>query len=220
MTDAFPPDLDPALQGWLARLPEEDRAQLRSVVRHILVHGSLFGSEEPDRSLFRWAWENRPHVEEFLDLLSLDVAWENECYLLQAIPRDTALLLRLKLDATLVLLTLWYELDVAVKDRGKSPPVTITVEQLNESLRTHFDPLKRNVPKVTRLFEILQVARQKNLIRMQQTEPLETTRIHILPTLRRVIPFQDLESWTKAMESLTLGAAETRGSEEPSGDEE
>lgn len=220
MTDGFSHDIGPTSQGWLTRLPEGERDQLRSLVRHLLVHGSLFGGEEPDRSLFRWAWENRPHVEDFLDLLGLDIAWENECYLLQAIPRDTALLLRLKLDATLVLLTLWYELDVAVKDRGESPPVTITVEHLNESLRTHFDPLKRNIPKVTRLFDILGVARQKNLIRMQQTEPLEKTRIHILPTLRRVIPFQDLESWTKAMESLGLGVAEPRGSEESSAEEE
>ncbi len=209
----------PTQPSWLTTLPDSDRENLRVLVRHLLVHGSIFGSDEPGRALFRWAWENRPQVEDFLDLLELDAAWETELHLLQALPKDSALLLRMKLDATLVFLTLWYELDVAIKDRGELPPVTITVEQLNESLRAHFDPLKRNIPKVTRLFDILQVARRKNLIRVEQTEPLENTRIHILPTLRRVIPFQDLESWTKHIESLALGDSEGRSSDDTSAEE-
>jgi hypothetical protein len=200
---------------WL-RLPDADRDRLSDAVRRILAHGSLFGMEDTDRALYQWAWENLEAVTDFLKLLGLETVWEHEWRLLQAIPSDAALLLRLRLDATLVLLTLWYELDTAIHERGEAPPVTITVEALNDSLRTKFEPLRKTMPGSTRLREILALAQRKNLIRWEAADPFEHSRITIWPTLRRVIPFQDLEDWTRHAQGFTGEAAEEpAGAEEP-----
>ncbi|HEX2751371.1 MAG TPA: DUF4194 domain-containing protein, partial [Verrucomicrobiales bacterium] len=124
--------------------------------------------------------------------------------LLQAVPVDAGLLMRLRLDATLVLLTLWYELDTAIHERGEAPPVTISVESLTDSLRTKFEPLRKTIPAPTRLREILTLAQKKNLIRWEPADPIEQSRITIWPTLRRIIPFQDLEDWTRHAQSFTV----------------
>lgn len=218
MTEDSPfPVSAPTSLSWL-RVPDADRERLGEVVRRILAHGSLFGMEDADRASYQWAWENRQAVDDFLKLLGFDTVWEHEWRLLQTIPTDASLLLRLKLDATLVLLTLWYELDAAIHERGESPPVTITVEALNDSLRTKFEPLRKAMPSPSRLQEILALARKKNLVRWEPTEPFEQSRIIIWPTLRRIIPFQDLEEWTrKAKSYLPLGGeiTETETSDAP-----
>ena len=209
------PSVAPAAASWL-RLPDVDRERLSDLLRRVLAHGSLFGMEDTDRSLYQWAWENQEAVTDFLKLLGLETVWEHEWRLLQTIPADAALLLRLKLDATLVLLTLWYELDTAIHERGEAPPVTISVESLNDSLRTKFEPLRKSMPAHTRLREILALAQRKNLIRWEAAEPFEQSTITIWPTLRRVIPFQDLEDWTRHARSFTNEAAEeTPASETP-----
>ncbi len=211
MNGPAPDSTLPPPSSWL-RLPDADRERLSETVRRILAHGSLFGMEDVDRPLYQWAWENQEEVTDFLRLLGLETVWEHEWRLLQAVPMDAAMLLRLKLDATLVLLTLWYELDTAIHERGEAPPVTITVETLNDSLRTKFEPLRKTIPAPTRLREILALAQRKNLIRWEAAEPLEQSSITIWPTIRRIIPFQDLEDWTRHAQSFLAdqtGVAET-----------
>ena len=63
-------------------------------------------------------------------MLDLKLHWEHQDRTVQAVPQSASFLLRLKLDATLVLLTLWYEFDTAIRDRGETPPVKITAQQL------------------------------------------------------------------------------------------
>jgi hypothetical protein len=212
VTDPVPAPTPAA--SWL-RLPDVDRERLSETVRRILAHGSLFGIEDVDRPLYQWAWENQEAVTDFLKLLGLDTVWEHEWRLLQAVPQDAGLLLRLRLDATLVLLTLWYELDTAIHERGEAPPVTITVETLMDSLRTKFEPMRKSIPAPTRLQEILSLARRKNLIRWEPADPLDQSRITIWPTLRRIIPFQDLEDWTRHAQSFTPDSAAADESETP-----
>ena len=89
---------------------------------------------------------NREWVEELAALLELKLFWDHEIRLVQAVPQTGAFTLKLKLDATLVLLTLWYEFDTAVRDRGEAPPIRLTVKQLNDSLDTKFEPLRRHLP--------------------------------------------------------------------------
>src|SRR5690606_10165572 len=121
--------------------------------------------EPAQTDLYHWCYQNRPWVDELAALLDLKLHWEHQDRTVQAVPRGAAFLLRLKLDATLVLLTLWYELGTASRDRGETPPVRLTARELNDSLAAKFEPLKKFQPSPTRLREILSLAQRKNLLR-------------------------------------------------------
>ena len=189
----------------LLRLEPSDRARLGEALRILLDRGSILGGEGPHADLYHWTYANRPWIEEMCALFDLQLFWENESRLVQAVPRSGAFLLRLRLDATLVLLTLWYEFDAAVRDRGETPPVVITAEQLNDSLRTKFEPLRKSMPSQTRLLEILRLAQRKNLLRFTAGADAARTRIEVLPTIKRVIPFQDLADWTRHADRFLAG---------------
>ncbi|MCE9611081.1 MAG: DUF4194 domain-containing protein [Chthoniobacter sp.] len=186
--------------GLLARLPEADRERLGEALRRLVANGAILGTEPGQSELFQWAQLNREWTEEMAALLDLKLFWDHELRLVQAVPQSGAFMLRLKLDATLVLLTLWYEFDTAVRDRGETPPVRITVAQLNDSLRTKFEPLRKSLPSPTRLVEILRLAQRKSLLHFSPAEQPADALIEILPTLKRVIPFQDLADWSRHAE--------------------
>lgn len=206
--------------GLLARLSELDRERLGEALRRLLARGSILGLEPGQSELFHWCDLNREWVEELAALLELKLFWDREGRLLQAVPLAHAFTLRLKMDATLVLLTLWYEFDTAVRDRGEAPPIRLTVKQLNDALSTKFEPLARHLPSPHRLTEILALAQRKNLLRYAQAEDRADSVIEILPTLKRVIAFQDLEEWTRAAERYFAAAADGRPVKEPAEDED
>ncbi len=114
---------------------------------------------------------------------------------------------RISLYGTLVLLTLWYEFDTAVRDRGEAPPIRLSVERLNDSLKTKFEPLRKHLPSPTRLREILSLAQRKNLLRFSPAEETADAIIEVLPTLKRVIPFQDIADWNRHAERHLAAAA-------------
>lgn len=183
--------------GLLSRLSENDRERLGEALRRLLSSGSILGLEPAQMDLYHWCHQNRVWVDEFAGLLDLKVHWEHQDRTVQAVPQTATFLLRLKLDATLVLLTLWYEFDTAVRDRGETPPVRLTAQQLNDSLMTKFEPLRKHLPSPSRLREILSLAQRKNLVCFTPDVALERSLIEIYPTLKRVIPFQDLTDWNK-----------------------
>lgn len=183
--------------GLLARLQPQDRERLGEAMRRLMAHGSILGLEPAQTDLYHWCYQNRPWMDEFANLLDLKLHWEHQDRTVQAVPQSSAFLLRLKLDATLVLLTLWYEFDTAIRDRGETPPVRLTAQQLNDSLAAKFEPLKKFQPSPTRLREILSLAQRKNLLRFTPDAALERSVIEIFPTLKRVIPFQSIDEWNK-----------------------
>jgi hypothetical protein len=69
------------------------------------------------------------------------------------------------------------------------------------------------MPSQTRLVEILRLAQRKNLLRF--TADAAQTRIEILPTIRRVIPFQDIADWTHHAERFLAGENAEAAAEEP-----
>lgn len=202
-------DLLPNSQGLLARLQPHDQERLGEALRRLLAHGSILGLEPAQTDLYHWCHQNRPWVEEVAGLLDLKLHWEHQDRLVQAVPQTSALLLRLKLDATLVLLTLWYEFDTAIRDRGETPPVKLTAQQLNDSLAAKFEPLRKFQPSPSRLREILSLAQRKNLLRFTPDPAPERSVIEILPTLKRVIPFQDIEEWNKNAARYLASAKES-----------
>ncbi len=192
----------------LSRLQPQDRERLGEALRRLLANGSILGLEPAQTDLYHWCHQNRPWLDEFAALLDLKLYWEHQDRTVQAVPQGAAFLLRLKLDATLVLLTLWYEFDTAIRDRGETPPVRLTAQQLNDSLVAKFEPLKKFQPSPTRLREILSLAQRKNLLRFTPEAAPERMVIEIFPTLKRVIPFQSIEEWNKNAERYLAAVKE------------
>ena len=203
----------PNSSGLLARLTDADRDRLGEALRRLLANGSIIGTESGQAELYHWCHLNREWVEEIAGLVDLKLFWDHEIRLVQAVPQSGAFTLRLKLDATLVLLTLWYEFDAAVRDRGEAPPIRLSVEQLNDSLKTKFEPLRKHLPSPTRLREILSLAQRKSLLRYSPAEEPANAIIEILPTLKRVIPFQDIAEWNRQAERHLAAAAGTETEE-------
>lgn len=192
-----PAPATPNTNGLLVRLNESDRERIGEAMRRLLANGSILGTESGQAELYHWCHLNREWVDEIAGLLDLKLFWDHEIRLVQAVPQTSAFTLRLKLDATLVLLTLWYEFDTAVRDRGEVPPIRLSVEQLNDSLKTKFEPLRKHLPSPTRLREILSLGQRKNLLRFSPAEEPSEAVIEVMPTLKRVIPFQDIAEWNR-----------------------
>jgi hypothetical protein len=205
----------PPRDALLARMAESDRERLGQALRRLLANGSIIGQDAGQTELYQWCSVNRERIEELVGLLDLKLFWDNELRLVQAVPQTSAFTIRLKLDATLVLLTLWYEFDTAVRDRGEAPPIRLSTEQLNDSMKTKFEPLRKNLPSPTRLREILSFAQRKNLLRFTTAERPAEAFIDVLPTLKRVIPFQDFEDWSRTADRYLGSPLNTELDEEP-----
>jgi len=206
--------------GLLARLHPQDRDRLGEAMRRLMAHGSILGLEPSQTDLYHWCYQNRPWLDELAGLFDLKLHWEHQDRTVQAVPQGSAFLLHLKLDASLVLLTLWYEFDTAVRDRGETPPVRLTAQQLNDSLAAKFEALRKFQPSPTRLREILSLAQRKNLLRFLPDAALERSVIEVYPTLKRVIPFQSIEEWNKNAERYLAAAKEAGAEAAPLGEED
>lgn len=203
----------------LGRLSDNDRERLGESMRTLLVHGSIIGLDAPNTDLYHWSYQNRSFVDEFAALLDFKLHWDHQERSVQAVPQSPAFLLRLRLDATLTLLTLWYEFDTAVRDRSETPPIRITVQQLNDALAAKFEPLRKNLPSQTRLREILSLAQRKNLLRFTPDSMPERSTIDVLPTLKRIIPFQSLEEWSRNADRYLAAAKDLSPDQGEAGDE-
>ncbi|MFN7140542.1 MAG: DUF4194 domain-containing protein [Limisphaerales bacterium] len=181
----------------LLKISDNDRERLGEALRRLLAHGSILGLEPAQTDLYHWCHQNRQWLDETAALMDLKLHWEHQDRTVQAVPQSSAFILKLKLDATLVLLTLWYEFDTAVRDRGEVPPIRLTTKQLNDSLTAKFEPLRKHLPSVSRLREILSLAQRKNLVRFVPSSEFTESVIEVLPTLKRVIPFQNIDEWNK-----------------------
>lgn len=211
------PFATPNPNSLLSRLSENDRERLGEVLRRLMAYGSVVGTEPAQTELYQWAHINREWVEEIAALFDLKLFWDHEIRLVQAVPQSSLFTLKLKLDASLVLLTLWYEFDTAVRDRGEAPPIRLSVERLNDSLKTKFEPLRKHLPSPTRLREILSLAQRKNLLHFSGGDDAANAMIEVLPTLKRVISFQDIADWTRQAERYLASA--TTGGEAESNEE-
>jgi hypothetical protein len=125
---------------------------------------------------------------------------------------------RLKQDETLLALALWYDFDRAVKDDGKAPDeVAFTVREFNEGLATKFRNLK--LPHPTRMREILQLFERKTLIRVEDiANPagLAEAKIRVLPTIRLIIPFPNLDEWNRVRDRyIQIGTTAVGDIDEP-----
>lgn len=171
-----------------------DVERLRGCIRCLLKRGSIFRERTGQRELYDWARLNQPTLEAVANLLELRLAWDHESRLVQAIPEGTALLRHLRQDETLVLLALWYDYDTALRDQGVDPfGFEPTVGTLLTTLEAKFAGLAP--PSRTRLREILRLAERYQLVQLEEDDPIETAVVRVLPTLRHVLPFPNIDEW-------------------------
>lgn len=180
----------------LLRLSDEDRARLGEAVQELLAHGSILGLDAGRSALYHWCRQYFDWVKEAAALVGLDVALMHEERIVQAIPRTSALQIRLRQDATLVWLALWYAGDVRWRDEGQTQAF-LSVAELNGLIKDQLLPDAVGLLTRTRMKEILRQAARFHLIRFEPAEPFEESGIEILPAIRRVVPFRDLAAWTE-----------------------
>jgi hypothetical protein len=180
----------------LLRLSDEDRARLGEALQELMAHGSILGLGTGRSALYHWCRQYFDWVKEAAALVGLDVALMHEERMVQAIPRTGALQIRLRQDATLVWLALWYAGDVRWRDEGQTQAF-LSVGELNGLIKDQLLPDAVGLFTRSRMKEILRQAARFHLIRFEPAEPFEESGIEVLPAIRRVVPFRDLAAWTE-----------------------
>jgi Domain of unknown function (DUF4194) len=196
MSDALPVPEPPEDAPNLLRLSDDDRARLGEAVQELLTHGSILGLDPGRSALYHWCRQYFDWVKEASALVGLDVALMHEERMVQAIPRNAALQIRLRQDATLVWLALWYAGDVRWRDEGQTQAF-LSVAELNGLIKDQLLPDATGLLPRTRMKEILRQAARFHLIRFEAADPFEESGIEVLPAIRRVVPFRDLAAWTE-----------------------
>ncbi len=179
-------------------VPDSDRAPLREVLAELLGRGVLLGDEGGGRDLFLLARDHyRSHVEDYLAPLALELIVDEERSILQARPRTESCLLlgRFDKDETLVLLALWRLYDDEISS-GDQETVIVSVDGLWSALKVYFDKIA--TPEKSQIESCLKRLRRHRLIRTLKPEGMTQAgemQIEILPSLARVIPFDDIQAW-------------------------
>jgi len=200
-----------------AAISDSDHELLGEAIQRLLVHGAIFRDDY--RDLYEWCRVQRSNgkLDQLAELVGLKLHWEHDHRFILAVPQSSRLLRRFRQDESLVALALWYDFDRAVKDDGKTPDdVEFRVRDFNESLSTKFKDLI--LPKPTRMREILQLFERKSLVRLTDTAGpggFAETMIRVLPTIRYVVPFPDLEEWKRQRDRYVQAAESEELSDEP-----
>lgn len=190
--------MTPLWPSFWTGIPEVDRPALREILTELLATGVLFGENGRERELFLTARQYTRQLADYLAPLSLELVPDPDRPILQArpIPGECGLTARFTKDETLVVLTLWRLYDDA-RMEGPAETVVISANDLYARLKLYFEHIEP--PAETHLERILAKLRSKRLIRFQKNEErFGESRLEILPTLSRAIPFERAEEWTQA----------------------
>jgi len=190
--------MTPLWPSFWTDIPEVDRPALREILTELLATGVLFGENGRERELFLTDRQYTRQLADYLAPLSLELVPDPDRPILQArpIPGECGLTARFTKDETLVVLTLWRLYDDA-RMEGPAETVVISANDLYARLKLYFEHIEP--PAETHLERILAKLRSKRLIRFQKNEErFGESRLEILPTLSRAIPFERAEEWTQA----------------------
>lgn len=186
----------PTFSTW-NRITEPDRAAVSDILTELLAHGALVGDAGRDRELYLLAREYQRELEEYLAPLHLQLVPDPDRPLLQLrpVPGDCGLVERFNKAETLVVLTLWR----MYHDKRMENVVSTVVVSANDIWRQlgfYFKSME--LPKEGQMREILGRLRHRRLVRIQWHEDPDRfgeSDVEILPTLPRVIPFEDTSAW-------------------------
>lgn len=185
----------------LLSLPENERARLSEALQILLAAGSINGIDPHRVALYHWCRQSIDWLKEVAALAGLEVIVLHEERLVQAFPTTASLRLRLKQDATLVWLALWYAGDMRWRDEGQDQAF-LSVSELNDLLQDQLLPDSIGPLPRGNLRDILRMAARFNLIRFEPAEPFEESGIEVLPAIRRIIPFRDFAAWTETAKTF------------------
>lgn len=180
----------------------EDRLALSDVLTELIGHGALLGDAGRDHELYLLAREYHRDLSEYLAPLNLELVLDPDRPILQLrpVPGDCGLMARFNKAETLLILTLWRIYHDA-RMETVSATVIITANDLWQRLKIYFENLAP--PTEAQLREMLGKLRNRRLVRIQwheNTARFGDSQIEILPTLARVIPFENAEAWQQQAE--------------------
>lgn len=186
----------PTFSTW-QRIQEPDRAAISEILAELLAHGALIGDTGRDRELYLLAREYQRELAEYLAPLHLELLPDPDrpIFQLRPVPGDCALMARFNKAETLLVLTLW-RMYHDQRMENVVATVLVTANEIWEKLRLFFE----NITPLTeaQLREMLGKLRNRRLVRIKWSEDptrFGDSEIEILPTLPRVIPFEDAQAW-------------------------
>ena len=197
--------MTPQWPSFWVSIPDDDRPALREILAELLTTGVLLGESGRDRELFLTARNYEPQISEYLSPLNLTLFSDPDRPLFQArpIPGECSLTARFTKDETLVVLTLWRLYDDARMERAVEA-IIVSANDLHSRIKLYFEHVEP--PTNTHLERILGKLRSKRLIRIQKNDThFGESRIEILPTLARAIPFERVEEWAQTVSGFKSG---------------
>ena len=178
-------------------IPDADRAALSEILTDLLAHGALLGDAGRDRELYLLAREYQRELAEYLAPLHLELMPDPDRAILQLrpVPGDCGLMSRFNKAETLLVLTLWRIYHDA-RMEAVTETVVVLVNDIWQRLRLYFETI--TPPTEAQLRDMLSLLRKRRLIRAQWHEDAARfgeSQVEILPTLPRVIPFENAAAW-------------------------
>lgn len=189
---------------FLPDLSDVDRENLQAAVSELFNHQAILRDLPGERDLYDWARLHFTWIKEVSALIGFETILNEDDQLIYSLPGERSTLRRLRVEWTLVLLALWYDYDVQLRAEGS--PVIFTVEALNESLKTK---LGERMPTLTALKDILAFFASRKLVRVEHTDDPARSKIEVLPTIRFVLPFGELEKVSQTLEELMARPGQT-----------
>lgn len=200
------------------QIREDDRAALSDVLTQLLSSGALLGDSGRDRELFLLARQYQREIGEYFAPLNLELMPDPDLpiFQLRPVPGDCGLFARFNKAETLLVLTLWRIYHDARMEQTVAT-VVVTANDVWSRLKLYFERI--DPPTEALMREMLAKLRGRRLLRIQRQEDgarFGDTQIEILPTLARVIPFENEAAWEqqRATHAPTTPGAEATGPED------
>lgn len=208
----------PTFSTW-NRIPEQDRPALSEILSELLAHGALIGDTGRYHELYLLAREYQGEIAEYLAPLHLELLPDPDrpIFQLRPVPGDCALIARFNKAETLLVLTLW-RMHHDARMNNVVATVVVSPNEIWERLRVYFENI--TPPTEGQMREMLGKLRNRRLVRLQWHEDgarFGESQVEILPTLSRVIPFENAAAW---QQQAALYQASAEGAPQPNREEE
>lgn len=202
-------------QFW-QHIREADRSAISDVLTELLAHGALIGDSGRDHELYLIARQYQRELAEYLAPLHLELMPDPDrpIFQLRPVPGDCGLTSKFNKAETLLVLTLWR---MYHDERMERPveTVVVTINEIWHRLKLYFEQLE--LPNASQLREMLGKLRRRRLVRAQwhdEAAQFGESQVEILPTLTRVIPFENVAAWEQQVEWYQQPAVEPEAARE------
>ncbi|MDR1009750.1 MAG: DUF4194 domain-containing protein [Opitutaceae bacterium] len=178
-------------------IPEADRDSLSDVLCELLSSGAILGGSGRNQERYQTTRIYQAQIAEYFAPLNLELFEEQDSpvFILRPASGECALLAHFTKDETLLLLALW-RMNYDVRMSQITRVVVVSVKEIFGKLRIYFKNIEPPAP--TALEGMLAKLRSRRLVSLRNSESGtfdDETQVEILPTLPRVIPFDDLAAW-------------------------